>query len=295
MPTAPKADTARRGADRTAIIAGGGALPIDLAHGLVERGETPFVLIVRGEVENPAAFADVPTQLVEIEEFGRLIGILKKQSVTRVVLAGTIKRRPRAMDMSPKLPFLRALPRFIAALARGDDSLLRTVIGFIEDQGIKVVGAHEILPDLLVQEGVHSKRKPTKQDRLDIDAALIAAQTIGGLDIGQAAVAIGGRVIALEGIEGTDGLLDRVAGLRGHGRLAGRKGGVLVKCAKPAQELRADLPGIGVQTVEGAHRAGLAGIAVEAERSIGLGFADLIKRADALGLFVIGLPREKSP
>ena len=142
------------------------------------------------------------------------------------------------------------------------------------------------MPDLLAAEGPLTKAQPRKSDRRDIDAAYAAAKAIGALDIGQAAVAIGGRVIALEGVEGTDGLLERVQQLRGHGRLAGRTRGVLVKCAKPGQELRADLPSIGPQTVEAAHAAGLAGIGVEAGRSLVLDGAAVIARADALGLFV---------
>jgi DUF1009 family protein len=93
----------------------------------------------------------------------------------------------------------------------------------------------------------------------------------------------------LEGIEGTDGLLQRTVGLRSNGRIAGRSGGVLVKCSKPTQELRADLPTIGVGTVELAHAAGLAGIGIEADRSIVLDTGAVAARADELGLFVVGL------
>ena len=106
------------------------------------------------------------------------------------------------------------------------------------------------MPDLLAGEGVMTRAKPTAADRKDLAAAFAAAKAIGALDIGQAAVAIGGRAIALEGVEGTDGLLARARALRSHGRLAGKKRGVIVKCAKPGQELRADLPAIGPQTVE---------------------------------------------
>jgi DUF1009 family protein len=93
----------------------------------------------------------------------------------------------------------------------------------------------------------------------------------------------------LEDIEGTDALLARAKALRNHGRLAGRRRGVLVKCAKPGQELRADLPTIGLATVEAAHAAGLAGIAVEAGRSFVLQQAETIARADELGLFIVGI------
>jgi UDP-2,3-diacylglucosamine hydrolase len=95
--------------------------------------------------------------------------------------------------------------------------------------------------------------------------------------------------VALEGIEGTDGLLERMKDMRDHGRLGGRKGGVLVKCAKPGQELRADLPAIGPATVEKAHAAGLAGIAVEADHTFILDYARTVARADELGVFVIGI------
>jgi UDP-2,3-diacylglucosamine hydrolase len=108
-------------------------------------------------------------------------------------------------------------------------------------------------------------------------------------------VAIGGRVVAVEGIEGTDGLLDRVKDLRGHGRIAGIGGGALVKCAKPGQELRADLPTIGPLTIERVHAAGLAGIGVEAGRAFVLEFAQTMARADALGVFVVGLTELGSP
>src|SRR5690606_2645220 len=140
--------------------------------------------------------------------------------------------------------------------------------------GIRVLGAHDVAPDLLASQGVLGKIRPTSADESDISAALKAARVLGSLDIGQGAIAVGGRVIALEGIEGTDGLLERTVGLRSHGRIAGKKRGVLVKCAKPGQEMRVDLPTIGPRTIIDAHAAGLAGVAVEADRSFILNFSE---------------------
>ncbi|RUW19429.1 UDP-2,3-diacylglucosamine diphosphatase LpxI, partial [Mesorhizobium sp. M4B.F.Ca.ET.013.02.1.1] len=185
------------------------------------------------------------------------------------------------------------VPTVVMGLARGDDGLLRILTRFLEKRGIKVVGAHEIVPELLAGKGPLTQAEPSKADWRDIEAARVAAKAIGALDIGQAAIAIGGRAIALEGIEGTNGLLERTRQLRDHGRLAGKTRGVLVKCAKPGQELRADLPTIGPRTVEAAQEAGLAGIAVEAGRSLILEGPDTIARANALGLFIIGLPAEE--
>lgn len=280
---------------RVAIIAGGGKLPIDVANGLFEQEIRPFVVMVQGEALPESGLGQFEHEVLALENIGSLIGILKRRSITHVVLAGEIKRRPRLGAMRFNLGLLAVVPLVISALARGDDGLLKVVVRGLEARGFIVIGAHQVVPDLTAGEGTLTRRVPSKGDWKDIEAAREAAIAIGVLDIGQGAVAIGGRAIALEGIEGTDGLLARVKELRGHGRLAGKAGGALVKCAKPGQELRADLPSIGLQTVEGAHAAGLAGIAVEAGRSLILDGAAVVSRADALGLFVVGLPSKDHP
>jgi DUF1009 family protein len=278
---------------RVGIIAGGGRLPTDVANGLGEQGHKPFVLMVQGEALPESALGKFEHEVLSLENIGSLVGILRRRGITHVVLAGEIRRRPRLGAMRFNLGLLAIVPLVISALARGDDGLLKVVVRGLEARGFTVVGAHQIVPDLTATEGALTRLAPSTADWKDIEAAHEAAIAIGMLDIGQGAVAIGGRAIALEGIEGTDGLLARVRELRGHGRLAGKKGGVLVKCAKPGQELRVDLPSIGLQTVEGAHAAGLAGIAVEAGRSLVLDSSAVIAKADALGLCVVGLPAKE--
>ncbi|WP_379070864.1 LpxI family protein [Mesorhizobium sp. UC22_110] len=278
---------------RVGIIAGGGRLPTDVANGLGERGHKPFVLMVQGEALPESALGKFEHEVLSLENIGSLVGILRRRGITHVVLAGEIRRRPRLGAMRFNLGLLAIVPLVISALARGDDGLLKVVVRGLEARGFTVVGAHQIVPDLTATEGALTRLAPSTADWKDIEAAHEAAIAIGMLDIGQGAVAVGGRAIALEGIEGTDGLLARVRELRGHGRLAGKKGGVLVKCAKPGQELRVDLPSIGLQTVEGAHAAGLAGIALEAGRSLVLDSSAVIAKADALGLFVVGLPAKE--
>lgn len=275
--------------DRVAIVAGSGRLPVDVAEGLGRQGYPPLVLLVRGEA-NPHDFAAFATEEVRLGDFAKLALLLKRRGVSHVVLAGAIGRRPNWREIRPSLSLLKHLSKVLVALARGDDGLLSILIRGIEAEGIAVVGAHEIVPDLLAAEGPLTRERPRQADRRDIDAAFAAARALGELDIGQGAIAIGGRVIAVEGVEGTDGLLERTRDLRSHGRLAGKTRGVLVKCAKPGQELRADLPSIGPATVEAAHAAGLAGIGVEAGRALILDSAEMVARADALGLFVVGLP-----
>lgn len=275
---------------RVGIIAGGGSLPVEVADGLAAHGYPPFILLMEGEADRKQQLSRYEHVTMALEQIGSLVSTLKRHGVTHLVLAGEIKRRPRLSNMRPSLGLLAIVPSVIVALARGDDGLLKVLTRGLEKRGIKVVGAHEVVPELTAGRGTLTATEPIKSDWRDIEAGLAAAKAIGALDIGQAAIAIGGRAIALEGIEGTKGLLERTRELRGHGRLAGKTRGVLVKCAKPGQELRADLPSIGPQTVEAAHAAGLAGIAVEAGCSLILEGPTTLARANALGLFIVGLP-----
>lgn len=276
-------------ADKVAIVAGSGRLPVNVAESLALVGHVPFIVRIAGETDAGTSLETYPGSTLAVEQFAGLLPLLRRQGITHVVLAGGVSRRPMWRAIRPSLSLLSILPRAIRALRRGDDGLLRILVDLIEDNGIKVVGAHQVVPELLAVEGRMGTHAPIAADWDDLRAGLEAARAIGALDVGQAAVAIGGRAIALEGIEGTDLLLERVRDLRKNGRIAGRKRGVVVKCAKPGQELRADLPTIGPATVDAAHAAGLAGIGVEAGRSLVLDFGELVERADRLGLFVVGL------
>lgn len=294
--TAPMTRSDARGirlgpTDRIALIAGSGQLPIDVAEGLADAGKPPFVMIVGGEGVDPLAFQPYDHMILPLEAIGDLVGLLRRNRITHVIMAGGVSSRPNLRRIKWSVALLRVLPRLVYKLTKGDNALLSAFVDHLEQSGFKVVGAHEILPDLLARLGVMGKVQPQASDQRDIDAALEAALAIGRLDIGQAAVAVGGRAVALEGVEGTDGLLERMKGLRNNGRIADIKRGVLVKCAKPDQELRADLPTIGPATIEGAHAAGLAGVAVEADRAFVLEFAKTIETADRLGLFVIGFDK----
>jgi DUF1009 family protein len=270
------------------VVAGSGLLPRQVVDALLRQGQAPVVIAIEGEA-NPTDYDGLDVHPVPPARLAVMLPKLNRWNVDRLVLAGGVATRPPLRDLRFPPSFLLQLPRLIRAYAQGDDGLLRAVIGFIESRGIKVLGAHEIAPDLLAPAGPLGRVKPDRQGLQDIEAAAEAARTIGRLDVGQAAIAVGGRAVALEGIEGTDGLLQRMKELRNHGRLAGAKGGVLAKCAKPQQDARADLPTIGPRTVSDAAEAGLSGIAVDAERAIVLDMAETIRRADSHGLFIFGM------
>jgi DUF1009 family protein len=229
-----------------------------------------------------------PHRWVEWGEVGRLLAALKVNRAQDLVLVGRIGRRP---DYH-RLPLDRGGALSLQAILRifegGDNSVLLGAVKLFESRGFRIVGAHEIARELVAPVGRLGRISPAPRDLRDGDLAFTAAKAIGRLDIGQAAVGVGGRVIATEGAEGTDGMLERVAELRRSGRVAWQgSAGVLSKCAKPHQDLRVDMPTIGPDTVELAARAGLAGVVVEAGQVIIAEREETIRSANALGLFLV--------
>jgi len=214
--------------------------------------------------------------------------ILRDNGTEEVVFVGKV-RRPSLKELRPDW---RALKVMIKATARalGDDGLLRAIVREFEVGGAKVRAPHEILTSLLAVEGPYGRIKPDRQARIDIARGLAAAKAIGGLDIGQAAVVQQGVVLGLEAIEGTDALIARAGALQRQGPR-----GVLVKVPKPGQEQRIDLPAIGADTVEKIAAAGLGGIAVEAGGALVIDRVKVTARADALGVFVVGIAAGASP
>jgi DUF1009 family protein len=259
-----------------------------LAEAARHAGEDPVIIPLRNESDR--RFDEFETVEMSIADIAGFDQLFRRKGIDRVVLSGGVTRRPGWRDIRPNLKVLRKLPALVGTLVSGgDDAILQVAIGIIESQGCRVIGAHEIAPDLLAKAGALGAASPSERDRHDIEKAMQAASRLGELDIGQGAVSVGGRVVALEGVEGTDRMLERVAALRAEGRISARHRGVLVKICKPLQDMRADLPTIGPSTVENAIRAGLAGIAVEAGRALVLEEEKLVAIADAAGIFVCGI------
>ena len=278
-------------AGRLAIIAGGGLLPSYVAEAARAAGENPVIVALKDEADR--RWEGYDHAVIGIGDFAALERLLNRYGIGRVVMSGSVRRRPEWREVRPTLRVLMKMPAAIRTLlSGGDDTVLQMVIRLIEGNGRRVVGAHEIAPDLLASVGPLGAAAPGEEDRRDINRAAEAAEMLGRLDVGQGAVAIGGRIVALEGLEGTDGMLECVADLRAAGRISPRRRGALVKLCKPQQDIRADLPAIGVSTVLNAKKAGLAGVAVEAGRSLVLDRAAVIKAADEAGLFVCGIDRE---
>jgi len=273
---------------RLGLIAGGGDLPLQIARHCVETGRPLFVVRLRGFAD-PTMDA-FPGEVVGLAEVGRCIRVLKQAGCESVCLAGNVAR-PDFAALKPDLRGMAMLPRLVLEARKGDDALLRAVLDEFRKEGFAIEGAHEARSDLVLGAGVLGRHAPDHRHRADIQRALEIARRIGELDIGQGAVVCDGLVLAVEAQEGTDAMLRRVAeevapALRGE---AGRLRGVLAKAPKPIQETRVDLPALGPATVRGAARAGLAGIAAEAGRTLVLEREVVIALADELGLFVVGV------
>ncbi|MEE2866513.1 UDP-2,3-diacylglucosamine diphosphatase LpxI [Labrenzia sp. ac12] len=273
---------------RLALIAGNGSLPCQIAEALSSAGREFRIIAIKGEAdERTRAQADTELGWGEI---GRLYKFLKKTGCRDVLLIGGVSKRPDFTSILGDLGTLKRLPTIIRALAGGDDSLLTKVIRLFEVEGYRVVGIKDVAPQLLASSGVLGKVQPNQGDWRDAELALRATEKLGELDIGQAAIAVGGRVVALEGAEGTDAMLQRCAELKRIGRIRSKgRAGVLVKTAKPNQDLRVDLPTVGPMTIDLAAAAGLAGIAVEASGALIAEKEETLKKADNAGLFVIGI------
>jgi len=280
-------DTAK---GRLAIIAGNGLLPAYVAQAARAAGDEPFVISLKGEVDR--SWQGYDHAVIGVGDVSALEAIFSKHDIRRVVMSGGVRRRPEWREIRPTWKSVVKIPSVVRTLiSGGDDTVLQMVIKLIENNGRRVIGAQEIAPDLLASVGSLGAVAPGKDDISDMLKAAEAANALGLLDVGQGAVSVGGRVVALEGPEGTDGMLERVASLRNAGRISARRKGVLVKLCKPQQDLRADLPSIGVSTIANAQKAGLAGVAVEAGRALILERDEMIAAADQAGLFVCGIDR----
>ena len=270
------------------LIAGGGDLPVALAAKCEAAGRPVFVLRLTSFADRALdRFDGAPCGIAEV---GRAFKLLSAAGCEAVCFAGAVSR-PDFAALKPDLRGLTLLPAVIAAARRGDDALLRVVLGAFEAEGFRLEGADEVDAALTLGPGPLGVHAPSDAERADLVHALRIARAAGALDIGQGAVVCAGLVLAVEAQEGTDAMLRRCAGLPAALRgSAGARRGVLAKAPKPMQERRVDLPTVGVATVEAAAAAGLAGLAVEAGAALVLDRTAVSAAADRLGLFVWGEP-----
>jgi UDP-2,3-diacylglucosamine hydrolase len=269
------------------LIAAGGAMPFAVADSLNTRGITSVLFALRG-VCDPRKVERFRHHWISIGELGRATKLFRTEGCRDLVFIGTLVR-PALSEIRLDWGTLRVLREVWAAFRGGDDHLLSGIGRILEQDGFRMLGIKDVAPDLLMPEGLLTRIAPSPAEQADIEKGLEVLRALSPFDIGQAVVVIDGHVVGIEDIEGTDGLLERVARLRQQGRIrASASRGLLVKAAKSGQDLRFDLPTIGPRTVEGAARAKLAGLAVIANNTLLAEPQAMIEAADAAGLFILG-------
>lgn len=262
------------------ILAGGGTLPAEVAAAVRAGGRAVRVFAIVGEASATDLAPFAPAWLKR-GQLGRLFRLCRAAGVQDLVIIGGIARRmPRLTECD-----LAGLWHVVAnrdLLRGGDDGALRRVARLIEAGNLRLVGAAEMAPSLVATAGTLGEFAPSDRALVDIAVGLAAARDLGRRDIGQGVVVANGAVVASEAVDGTDAMLARLAADRSAA------GGVLIKCRKPQQDPRLDMPAIGPGTIAAARAAGLAGVAVEAGATLIADRAATRAAADTAGVFVYG-------
>ncbi len=267
------------------ILAGSGELPARIIQFCRQTGREFFVIAIEGQTSPELCAGGSEHAWVRLGAAGTTLKHLREADVKDLVMAGAIKR-PSIKDLRPDL----WATKFIAASGAatlGDDGLLTALISALEGEGFRVIGVDELLPDIIAPKGDYGSISPNETQLFDITVGRDAALSIGAQDKGQGAVAFRGIVLAYEDERGTDLMIEGIADKRTNDA-----GGVLVKVCKPGQETRADLPTIGVSTVEAAAKAGLEGIAVQANKALVVDMKAVVEAANTHGIFVTGIEIE---
>jgi len=264
------------------IIAGNGQFPILVARAARREGRT--VIAAAHEGETLPEIEDVADQVtwIKVGQLGRIIKTFQKAGVREAVMCGGVTK---SRMFSQVRPDVRAASLWVKMKLRHDDGLLRAVAAEFEQEGILIRESTLFVPHLLAERRCYTRRTPDRREREDIRIGLHIAKRIGELDIGQALVIRNGAVVAVEAMEGTDATI-----LRG-GRLA-RRNAVVVKVSKPGQDLRFDVPAVGLGTIEVMAEAGCSVLALEAGRTLMFDREEMIRDANQRGICVLGVSPE---
>lgn len=286
-------DTASRQDAPLAIVCGGGSLPFALADAAQRRGRRAILFALSGWAD-PERVAAYPHYWCRMGQISRLIRLATKEGCRDIAFIGSLTR-PTLWQMRPDFKGILALPEIVRMFRGGDDHVHLGVARLADRFGFHVIEPRELAPELMMPLGSLGAYAPSARDRADIAQGLAVLRATSPFDIGQAVVVAHNHVLAVEGPEGTDQALARVAELRRNGRISTPAGvGVLVKAPKIGQDRRFDLPSIGPHTVAAAVTAKLAGIAVVAGSSLVADLPQLAAAADQAKIFVVGVTADGS-
>ncbi len=264
---------------RIAIISGKGVLPSLLAEEAKRMGYHVMMILLEPIADVQDGCAD-EVRRINVGRLGEIIDVLKDSGVQETVMAGKVSKG--LLYRGGIRPDMRALKLMLGLKDRKDDTILQAITDEIESEGIRMLRTTDLAGDMLMPEGVLTRRRPTRREEKDIEFGFRVAKEIGRLDIGQTVVVKERAVMAVEAIEGTDEAI-----LRG-GRLAG-EGAVVVKVSKPQQDMRYDVPVVGTGTLRAMVEARAGLIAVEAGAALILQREEMTAAADDAGISIVGV------
>lgn len=260
------------------LIAGNGVFPILFAKAARARGHRVVAVGMRGETD-PHLMEHVDALTwTRVGELGKLTRAFLQAEVKQVALAGGVDKQRLWGRARPDWTALRLLGRLAI---RADDSLLRALAAHLESVNLKVIDSTHFLPEIMAPEGTLTRTTPSDAESRDIAYGVMLAREIGRLGVGQTVVVKHGAVLALEAIEGTDACIRRAGALSGSG-------GIVIKVAKPTQDMRFDVPAVGVDTLRVMSEAGLCILAVEAGKTLILGAEKFVDEANRRCIAVVG-------
>ncbi len=273
--TAPSPTPARWG-----LIAGNGRFPFLVLEGARSQGIEMAVLAIREEAAKELEGIAPRLHWVSLGELGRAIELFQQEGVTHAVMAGQVKHNKIFSSIRPDWKMAKLL---MSLATKNTDSLIGAVARVFEDEGIRLVDSTAFLQPLLPEPGVLTRRAPDAEELADIAYGRNLARQIAGLDVGQTVVISGQACIAIEAMEGTDAVIERAAQLAPGRRL------VVVKVSKPGQDMRFDVPVVGVPTVEVMRRCGATALAIDARRTLLFDRQRLLAAADAAAIAIDSL------
>ncbi|MEI7905057.1 MAG: UDP-2,3-diacylglucosamine diphosphatase LpxI [Candidatus Firestonebacteria bacterium] len=263
----------------TGLIACGGKLPVMFAENAAKRGEELVIIGVKGMADPKLKKLAKKYYEGNIFRLGAMMKTFRAEGVNKAGMLGRIEKVDLFRDFRPDLKTLRLV---LSAKDRRDISLLKAMIGGFEKAGIKIIPVTEFLSEHIAKKGVCTRRKPSARELADIEFGIPIAKAIADLDVGQAIVVKNKNVLAVEAVERTNETL-----LRG-GKLGG-KGAVAIKTARTKQDMRMDVPGIGVETIETMIKGELSCIAIEAGKMLLIEKEKTVKLADKHGIVIIAV------
>ena len=262
------------------LIAGVGRLPVEFARAARGMGVHVIGIGVLPEVDPELAEIAHSYEYINIAKLDRIFKVFKREQVKEITLLGKINKE--LVYAHKELPDLRVLKIFARLKNFSDDTLTLALVDELAAEGIAVLDQTELLRPLMPDPGVLSKRQPTEPELADMRFGLAMAKQIGGLDIGQTVVVKNRAIMAVEAIEGTDACIRR-------GGQLGRGGVTVAKSAKPQQDMRFDVPGIGPDTIDSMIQAGAVALVIEAGRTLVVDREKMVEKADQHGIAIVAM------